>query len=268
MQTQFWFLLRSDAHHDNPDCDQDMELRHLKMAKDRGAGIIDIGDLFCAMQGKYDPRASKRKLRPEHQRDDYLDALVETAADFYEPFARNIILLGRGNHETSISKRHETDLTERLIAVLNARTGARIMSNGYTGWVRFCFRRQHQRSSRVMWYTHGYGGGGPVTLDTIQRQRQQAYIENADIMLSGHTHDAWHIDAVKHHLSKSGIVERRQVHQLKIPTYKDEYRSGEGGWHVETGKPPKPLGAWWLRFFYESIRQNVVSVKMEITRAD
>jgi len=37
--------------------------------------------------------------------------------------------------------------------------------------------------------------------------------------------------------------------QVKLPTYKDEYGKGEGGWHIETGKPPKPLGAYWLRMF-------------------
>ena len=54
-----WFLLSSDRHHDNPKTRQDLEQEHLKEAKERNAGVIDIGDLFCAMQGKYDRRASK-----------------------------------------------------------------------------------------------------------------------------------------------------------------------------------------------------------------
>ena len=44
-----WVLLRSDAHHDNIHCNRDLETAHLKKAKERGALIIDAGDLFCAM---------------------------------------------------------------------------------------------------------------------------------------------------------------------------------------------------------------------------
>jgi hypothetical protein len=94
-----WFLLRSDAHHDNPDCDREMEYKHLDQAMQRGAGILDAGDLFCAMQGKYDRRSDKSKVRPEHQCGDYLDALVRTAAEDYAPYAKNWILMGQGNHE-------------------------------------------------------------------------------------------------------------------------------------------------------------------------
>lgn len=27
-------------------------------------------------------------------------------------------------------------------------------------------------------------------------------------------------------------------------------------WHIETGKPPKPLGAYWLRFFVGTEKKN------------
>ena len=61
------------------------------------------------MQGKYDPRSSKDDLRPEHQGSNYLDSLVNTAADFFEPYAKNLIMIARGNHEAAILKRQETD---------------------------------------------------------------------------------------------------------------------------------------------------------------
>jgi len=46
-------LLRSDVHHDNPKCNQDLERKHLDEAIEYDAPIIDNGDLFCAMQGKW-----------------------------------------------------------------------------------------------------------------------------------------------------------------------------------------------------------------------
>jgi hypothetical protein len=42
------------------------------------------------------------------------------------------------------------------------------------------------------------------------------------------------------------------MHFVRTPTYADYYGTGEGGWQVETGKPPKPMGAVWMRFFVDS----------------
>lgn len=250
-QKEHWFLLRSDAHHDNPHCDWDLEKKHLDEALEKGAGILDCGDLFCAMQGKYDPRSSKSCVRPEHQTGDYLDALVRTAADFYQPYAKNWVMFGLGNHETAITKRHETNLSERLATTLRDRTGALCPVTGYSSWVKFQFvQNSRVMTSRTLWAMHGYGGGGPVTVDNIQAQRQNAYVEGADLMWSGHTHDRWAREFVKVGITQEGEVFQRNLWYIKSASYKNEFGSGQGGWHVETGKPPKPLGAWWLKLTY------------------
>lgn len=252
------FLLRSDAHHDNPQCRQDLEREHLEEAKRIGAGIIDIGDLFCAMQGKYDKRSNKSRLRPEHQVGNYLDVLVETAADFYQPYAANWILLGHGNHETSIREKHETDLTQRLAAILNDREKTTIHTLGYTGWIWFQFTYYDTcRDRSVLWYTHGYGGGGPVTEDMIQSNRQRVYIENADIMVSGHVHRSWVQEFTRHRINTHGQVERRDGYYIKLPTYKDAYEVGTGGFETEKGMGPRPLGAYWLQFSLDSKKSGI-----------
>jgi hypothetical protein len=33
---------------------------------------------------------------------------------------------------------------------------------------------------------------------------------------------------------------------VRTPGYKEEYQDGYGGFHVERGAPPKPVGAAWL----------------------
>jgi hypothetical protein len=243
-----WFLLRSDVHWDNPKCRRDMELRHLQQAKERNAGIIDAGDLFCAMQGKYDKRSDKRSIRPEHCEGEYIASLYRTAAEYYRPYAHHFVLIGQGNHETAIYKNHEFNLTAHLVERLNTLTGSEILVGGYTGWIKFAFDYHGRRTSKNLWYTHGYAGGGPVTKDTIQLHRQMTYIENADFVMSGHTHDAWQMEYTRLRLTDAGVVERRPAIGVKCPTYKDEYGVGEGGFAVEKGHPPKPLGAWWLRF--------------------
>jgi len=248
LKEEAWFLLRSDAHHDNPKCDRELELKHLKEAKERNAGIIDAGDLFCAMQGKYDKRSDKSALRPEHQVTNYFDALIETAADFYSPFAKQFLNLGYGNHEISILEKHETDLTQRLASILNDRTKSNIQTLGYTGWIKFRLDVKGHKAARILWYTHGYGGGGPVSQDTIQAARQREYIENADIMLSGHVHRSWVQEFVRQKLRTDGTVERRIGYYIKTPTYKDAYGKGVKGFEVSKGMGPRPLGAYWLVF--------------------
>lgn len=260
-----WFLLRSDAHHDNVHCRQDLELRHLREAAERDAGILDFGDLFCAMQGKWDKRADAEQLRPELRGKNYLDELVAYCADFYQPFAERWVLMSRGNHETSIERKHQTDLTERLVERLNDRTGSQILAGTYAGWVRFQFARGTKRQSVRLRYTHGYGGGGPVTRDVIQSARQAVFLGNADIVCSGHTHDAWELPIAREWLLDSGRTEVREMQFVKCGGYKDEFSPGNG-WAVEKGIQPKPLGAYWLRFTWRDTAQGEGPV-FEVQRA-
>jgi hypothetical protein len=265
-----WFLLSGDRHHDNPHCRQDLERKHLDQARERDAGIIDVGDLFCAMQGKFDRRASKEGVRPENQNDHYLDSLIDCAADFYGPYSDLFVMLAPGNHETAIQKRHEMLLTEHLCKALRAsKRGSPVQRGGYSGWVWFNFRRGNSAHSVRLWYIHGYGGGGPVTRGVIQSaNRQQAYIEGADITLSGHVHEAVYLETCKRYLDYAGHVKSRTCYTIQTPTYKEEYGAGEGGWHIETGKPPKPLGAWWLRFTWSRSRVHGERANIQLVRAE
>lgn len=259
------FLLSADRHWDNPKSLHEMQRKHLEEAMKKKAGILDFGDLFCAMQGKYDPRSSKSSLRPEHKRNDYLDALVETATAFFTPYASRIIRLAHGNHETSILKKHETDLTARLSEQLNRRRGADIASGGYSGWVMFRFIDQRGSvTTKKLWYIHGYGGGGPVTKGVIQSNRQAVYVPDADFVVNGHIHEEWVLPITRTRLQDDGTQYLDEQLHVRVPTYKDEYGNGSGGWHVERGGPPKPLGAAWLNFKKHANSDDIESF---ITRA-
>lgn len=242
-----------------------MQRRHLDQAKRHKAGIIDIGDFFCAMQGKFDKRASKSSVRFEHQVDDYLDSLVRTAVDWFGPYAKQFIMIGMGNHETSILKKHEVNLTTRLVEALNEQRDSTIYNGGYSGWVVFeLFDEKTKETTTIrLWYIHGYGGGGPVTRGVIQSNRKAVYLPDANIVLSGHTHDEWivPISRTRICLTTHQHIVDEQLH-VQVPTYKDEYADGYGGWHIETGKPPKPTGALWLCF-----NNDAEKVSFDILRA-
>ena len=260
-----WTLLTADNHHDNPFCDRRLEQRHLDDAKERGAVILNFGDLFCAMQGKYDPRSSMDDIRPEDVGQDYLDRIVTHAAEFYGPYAERFVLLGRGNHETNIRNRHGTDLTSNLVHRLNADYGGNAHVGGYGGWVRFMFAMNGtKRQSVRLKYFHGAGGGGPVTRGVIQSNRQAVYLPDADIVVNGHTHDSWVLPRARERLSAAGKVFKDLVWFVRIPGYKDEYADGTAGWHVERGGDPRPVGAAWVRFYYDVAESRV---RFDVTQA-
>lgn len=247
-----WFLLSSDRHHDSMWCDRELEKRHLEKAKERNALIIDAGDMFDVMQGKFDPRRSYRDLRPEYKADNMLDLIVEDAASFFGPYASQFVMIGRGNHDQKVLQTNGTDMISNLVHRLNTDYGGKIQPGGYGGWVRFMFTiSRTQCMSKRMKYFHGAGGGGPVTRGTIQTNRQAVYLPDADIVMNGHTHDSFIVPIARERLSEQGVVYQDVQYHVRSTTYKNEYRDGADGWHVETWKPPKPLGATWLRFYYE-----------------
>lgn len=257
-------LLASDHHWDNPKSRHDLILAHLNEIKEVQGTCLMPGDVLCLMQGRYDPRGSKHSVRPEHQVDNYLDAVISTAADFFAPYAQNIIAIGVGNHEAGVAKRLESHPTERLIGLLNAHTGASIYNGGFSGFCRFSFTEERPNrpdpivDSVMLHYDHGYGGGGPVTKDMIQHHRRAAFIPDADIVCSGHVHEAWTAEYMRKRVTKNGRVYHDTQYHIKMPTYKEEYEDGFGGWHVERGGQPKPLGAWKLRFRWCGKEDRVV----------
>ena len=245
-----WVLLRSDAHNDNIHCDRDFEQEHLRQAKERNALIFDGGDLFCAMQGKYDPRANMSDIRPEDVGVNYLDRIVEHAAEQYKPYAKHWLMLAMGNHETNIENRHHSNLSDRLAEKLR-KMGGKTQVGGYGGWVRMqFFVNKTKRSTFAIKYYHGSGGGdAQVTRGTIQTNRQAVYLPDADIVWNGHTHDSYVLPIARARLSDKGVTYQDIAWHVRTPGYKDEYGDGSGGWAVEKGHPPKPLGACWLRFY-------------------
>lgn len=262
---QHWALITSDRHWDNPDSKWKLQRRHLDEALKRNATIIDCGDLFCAMQGKFDKRAVKGKLRSIHDGPKYFNLLQDTAIEWFKPYAKNFAMIGTGNHETAILKNHEVDLTDGLVRGLNRETGSSIIHGGYTGYVRFKFADGNHIQSKIIHYDHGHGGGGPATKGVIQAHRRDAYIDNVDIICSGHVHESYSVETVRKYLSGNDKIKFKTTVHLCIPTYKEEYKTGRGGYHVEKGRPPKPLGAWWVRFYYEAFSGRI---KFDYTRAN
>lgn len=246
-ESEQWVLFMSDEHFDNKHCELEMLARHHDEAKERGAPIIKVGDIFCAMQGKWDKRADQNDLREEHRGNNYLDRLVDTAADFYAPWASSIAYVSAGNHETSIGQRHQTNLIDRLVEGLRYRTGHAPMIGAYSGFLTFKFKLNATNSaSKVAHLHHGYGGGGEVTRGMIDNNRTRGQY-HADIYFSGHIHRRNEDENLIITVDANGNPVVREQIFIRGSSYKSEGMDGNG-WHTTQGRAARPLGGWWVRF--------------------
>jgi hypothetical protein len=251
-------LLISDIHWDNPHCNRDLLKKHLDQALEISADILFNGDTFCLMQGAYDPRKSKNDIRPEHNKTNYLDAVVNDAIDWFSPYAHLIKVVGYGNHETNILKRAETDVIDRFVFGLNSKNNTNVEVGGYGGWIVYQFQRglNAGMAAYKIKYMHGFGGGGPVTRGVIQFNRMSTFVEGADMVWMGHVHEDHELTYTIESLNNHNKVKLKDILMVRTPTYKEEYQGGKGGWHVERGSAPKALGGRWLEIHPERIRKG------------
>ena len=237
----------SDIHWDNPKCDWDLLRNDLDYCLKESIPMMFNGDTFCLMQGKWDPRGSKSDIRPEHNTVKYIDAIIETAVEFFAPYAHLMTVIGYGNHETSILKRHETDVLQRFVDLLNYKCGSNVQTGGYGGWLNITqYPSRNIKVSTKIRYFHGSGGGGIVTRGEINLTRALEMYEGFDVFTMGHIHEnkCTNIvrDSINHWPSKGWLQVQKQLHMMITGTYKEEYGDGSKGWHVERGAPIKPIG--------------------------
>jgi hypothetical protein len=246
--TEHLLFVTSDLHIDSIGCNREWLIRDLTEAKQRGAKILFFGDVFDAMQGRFDPRRSLDELRPEYRRQDYYDFVVKDVAQILSPFADNILLIAPGNHETAVLKNASVSLVDRLVYSLNMEHGGHVLQGGYGGWVRFLLSRGDQggRLSVKMKYHHGFGGDSPVTRGVSHINQQQVYIKDADVILNGHNHNAYYVPIISETVSDAGRVVFHTTHCIRTPGYKQDYGDGTTGWAVEKGMVPKPLGGAYI----------------------
>ena len=239
----------SDIHWDNPKCDWNLLKRDLDYCLKNDIPIMFNGDTYCLMQGAFDFRKMKSDIRPEHNNARYFDSIVETAVDFFLPYAHLMTVIGYGNHETSIIKRHETDIIQRFVTLLNYKAGSNVMTGGYGGWLivnQLVKAKSNITQATKIKYFHGSGGGGLVTKGALNLTRAMEMYEGYDVFTMGHIHENSARndvrDSINFHPTKGYYFNHKQIHSMITGTYKEEYIDGLYGWHVERGAPMKPVG--------------------------
>lgn len=242
----FKLAMLSDLHWDNPKCDWVTLKRHLDYCLENEIKVFINGDMFCLMQGQGDRRKNKSDIRPEHNNSHYLDSIVNTAVEWFSPYANILTVIGYGNHETAIIKWQETDILRRFVDLLNMKNGTNVQVGGYGGWLIIKQNKNtHERYTTKIKYFHGSGGGGIVTKGAINLTRALEMYEDFDVFTMGHIHENACRDDVRDTVThcKTGYSNKQKnIHLMITGAYKEEYGDGSKGWHVERGAPVKPIG--------------------------
>lgn len=262
--------LLSDLHWDNPKCDRELLKKHLDYCLEHDIKVILNGDTFCLMQGKFDPRRSKKDIRPEHNKVNYLDAVIEDAVEWFSPYASILTVIGYGNHETGIIKNVETDPLQRFVDLLNYKCKSNVITGGYGGWIILSIRLNEIQTRKIsvkIKYFHGSGGGGIVTKGALNLTRMLEMAEGFDVFCMGHIHENSSRNDVREELitrSANYEIRLKQIHLAITGTYKEEYSDGYMGWHVERGAPPKPIGGRILNIYVNREKINNVDKTTKI----
>lgn len=245
-------LFMSDVHFDSVQCNRDLLAEHLQEAVRRNAWIMIFGDWFDAMQGRFDPRRNMDELRPEYRRSNYYDFVVQDSTAYLWEYRNNLVVIADGNHETSVVKNAGTNLADRLVSNLRA-GGSNVVHSGYGGWVVLNLTQGGSGAKAVrIKYHHGSGGEAPVTRGVIQTNRQAVYLPDADIVVNGHSHNNYIVPISRERVTTQGRQYYDIAWYIRTPGYKQGYADGSGGWEVERGGVPKPIGAVWCKLEYKA----------------
>jgi hypothetical protein len=251
---KFSVMLASDVHFDSCTCDLDLFAKHLKLAEERKAPVLIAGDFFDAMQGHDDPRRSLKDLKHEYKVASYYDAIVLDASNFLRKFKIPYFIVSLGNHETSVLRKINTNLVERLCHDLRLH-GQPAEGMGYWGYVRFMFkyRKGAGNASKVLYFHHGSSTSAHGTKGRIQTNRQIAYLMDADVFLNGHLHSSYCLPMQVGKLNQKTMWPYTDtVWYLRTPGYKKSPGESQTIWGYEAEKhrSPTPKGCMFLDMEY------------------
>ena len=253
-------MVISDVHWDSKDCDRKLLKKHLNSALEQDAAIIIIGDFFDLMEGRNDMRRSNT-ARGEHYAPNYLQKVVMDAAEWLKPYAKNIAMISNGNHETSVAKHTQVQTLTWLCYELR-KQGSQVIEGDYQGY--FVVRAVYEYEGKntyfpyKIFYHHGLWGG-IISKGTQSVMRFGAVVPDADMIVTGHTHDQWMMLHTRYKLNKVYDVTLEDQIHLKLGTYKNEFKTGNG-FAVEKIGLPKPVGGWMVDFNIEKndVKNNVL----------
>lgn len=186
-QKEFYYFLCSDLHFGNKGQNKELLKRDFDEAKKLNAKIFINGDW-----GEFIMSGDMKRYHPSsdaYGTDNNINMTINEAYDFLSDYVENIVMIGTGNHEASVSKFHHFDATQQLIYSLNKEHGTKIVHGQYSGYIVIQYHHGKNTGSRPykIYYNHGQGMTAEVSKGTIDLSRHMA-TKISDLTWLGHKH--------------------------------------------------------------------------------
>lgn len=85
------------------------------------------------------------------------------------------------------------------------------------------------------------------------------------MVINGHNHQAFYVPIVRERVGNKGKLYMDIQHHIRIPGYMQSYGDGTQGWDVTRGGVPKPVGAFWVRYYTANRKDVSIGVVPEIS---
>jgi hypothetical protein len=211
--------LFSDTHMDSSDCDLILLGKHLDFCVKDNRYILFDGDLVDGIL-----LGDRKRATPHHitNTDNQLNVKLNQIYEFLKPYQKNILFIGRGNHEESIMKYNGLDVLEMITTMLNMGQEHKILYGNYANFLRFTFKEQGKNMRQYhydIYAHHGCGGSAPATKGMLDFSALTKGI-NADLIWIGHKHNSL-IDysAPIMHIDQNGEVILKNRQCIQTPSY-------------------------------------------------
>lgn len=249
-------LFCSDIHLDSIGCKREILKNHFDEIKKADGLIFIFGDLLDVMATYGDRRLQREDVDLQFiQRGrTYLDCVLEYTINFLKPYAKNIALISKGNHETVISKFHNIDLINHIVYALNMEEGAKIQVGQYSGFIMFRMAGNQKTTSRtkVIHYHHGFGGSAKRSKGILDVQIEAMKYPDAEMLVRGHTHQKWYDPSTtRMRLTDQGRIYKDKIKYIQSGSYVDGIGDGKSGWAVEKNFNPTDIGGWFVDFTFK-----------------
>jgi predicted phosphodiesterase len=179
----------SDTHIGNVAFDKERFFKARDHIIDNGLSIILLGDIIdgiCCKDKRHNYESMDPDIAGVHDLYRYIDVTMDYAKEIFEPMKDNIIGVARGNHEQTLVRDHNRDVSYELARYLDA------PYLHMSGFIRLCFARKGSQFKRNMdiYYHHGAGGGRSFggKLNKVFGLHE-GY--DADIYMMGHVHEPY-----------------------------------------------------------------------------
>ncbi len=235
----------SDIHIDSKQCDRQLLKKHLEQCD----YIKIYGDLFDLMQGKHDKRRSNSDMKNKYLASAYIDEVVKDAVEFFKPYAKKLLFVSLGNHETSVINNVGTNPISAFCMLMRMH-GSPVIEGAYQGFIvdAIQYKEKNQVIKCIQYaYHHGHGVAPQKTEGSLEIEGDKAKFPTADIILKGHNHFKWHNPGqARYWLTIKYTIEKRIQHHIRLGTYK--HTKLDSGWEVEKGFKPSSVGGWFIDY--------------------